>query len=443
LRIHFDITIIGGGILGTSIAYFLSSVCSSSNILLVEQESKVAFHTSSRNTGKVHAPFLYDPVNKKLFAKAASLGYDMWHKYSMLKKVQFNEDGVLEVATDESGIDRLQKYMKWGEANGLKLERNLKFLEDTEVKDIEPNVRCCAALYCLKDASTDYGSLAMSLLQDSESFGCKVLLGYRVKQIKRSGDVTTISLIKLENKEETGISTNFVINAAGGNALDIAHSMHVAKEYSDFHFRGEYWVAPPEYRDLTKLSIYSVPKYPEYPFLDPHWIVHLDRRCEVGPNAVPVFSPYAYRWTDNLRNALPKIIELSMTVGGRKIFYNRQFLTLASYELKSSLSKTAMINRVKEFLPQLKPAAFSQRGTAGIRSSLIDKEGKFVPDTLIINEYSSIHVLNFNSPGATGALPIAAMLVNKLAQDGIVSWSNCKATKSLWDIRLVADEMKG
>jgi L-2-hydroxyglutarate oxidase len=102
-----------------------------------------------------------------------------------------------------------------------------------------------------------------------------------------------------------------------------------------------------------------------------------------------------------------------------------------------------MINRVKEFLPQLKPAAFSQRGTAGIRSSLIDKEGKFVPDTLIINEYSSIHVLNFNSPGATGALPIAAMLVNKLAQDGIVSSSNCKATKSLWDIRLVADEMKG
>ena len=441
MRTHFDITIIGGGILGTSIASFLSSVCSSSNILLIEQERKVAFHTSSRNTGKVHAPFLYDPVKKKLFAKAASLGYDMWHKYSMLKKVQFNEDGVLEVATNERGIDRLQKYMKWGEANGLTLERNLRFLEQTEVKDMEPNVQGCAALYCLKDASTDYGTLAMRLLQDSESFGCKILLGYRVKQIKRSGDITNLSLIKLENKEEIGISTDFVVNAAGGNALDIAHSMHIAKEYTDFHFRGEYWISPSQYRDLTKLSIYSVPKYPDYPFLDPHWIVHVGRMCEVGPNAVPVFSPYAYRWSDNLKNAIPKIIESCMTVGGRKILYNRQFLTLASNELKSSLSKTAMINRVKEFLPQLRPAAFTQRGTAGIRSSLIDKEGKFVPDTLIINEYSSIHILNFNSPGATGALPIAAMLVNKLAQDGIISSSHGKEDKSLWDIEVVADDM--
>ena len=84
--------------------------------------------------------------------------------------------------------------------------------------------------------------------------------------------------------------------------------------------------------------------------------MHVGRRCEVGPNAVPVFSPYAYRWSDNLKNAIPKIIESCMTVGGRKILYNRQFLTLASNELKSSLSKTAMINRVKEFLPQLRPA---------------------------------------------------------------------------------------
>jgi L-2-hydroxyglutarate oxidase len=210
----------------------------------------------------------------------------------------------------------------------------------------------------------------------------------------------------------------YLINTAGGNAVDIAHGMGVAPEYTDLHFRGEYWEAPSEYHDLTKVSIYTVPKYPEYPFLDPHWILRIDGKREVGPNAVPVFSPYAYNWSTNVKYLIPKIFESSKT-GARKIFLNRQFLLLASSEVKSSLSKTAMINRAREFLPQLRPSSFTQRGTAGIRSSLIDRNGKFVDDTLIIKKEYSLHVLNYNSPGATGALPMAAMIANELVEGGI------------------------
>jgi (S)-2-hydroxyglutarate dehydrogenase len=50
--------------------------------------------------------------------------------------------------------------------------------------------------------------------------------------------------------------------------MDIAHSIGLATEYTDLHFRGEYWQAPEEFHDLTKISIYSVPKYPEPPPLD-------------------------------------------------------------------------------------------------------------------------------------------------------------------------------
>ena len=92
----YNIAIIGGGILGASLAYFLSSV-SHSKIILIEQEYDVAVHTSSRNTGKVHAPFIYDPVKKKIFAKAASIGYEMLQAYSHYKKILFKQDGVLEV----------------------------------------------------------------------------------------------------------------------------------------------------------------------------------------------------------------------------------------------------------------------------------------------------------------------------------------------------------
>jgi L-2-hydroxyglutarate oxidase len=436
----YNIAIIGGGILGASLAYFLSSV-SHSKIILIEQEYDVAVHTSSRNTGKVHAPFIYDPVKKKIFAKAASLGYEMWQAYSHYKKILFKQDGVLEVANDQIGIDILHKYMEWGEANGLLREQDFKFLDRNETKAIEPNVCCSSAIYCSKDASVDYGSLTKNLIQDCKSFGCTVLFGHRVKGISHSTVNKTLTLI-LEQGNEKKINTEFVVNAAGGNSVDIAHSLGIAMELTDLHFKGEYWIAPPEYNDLTKMSIYSVPKYPEYPFLDPHWIVRVDGRCEVGPNAVPVFGPYAYNLSKNLKYLIPKIFESSRMSGVRKIFFDKKFLFLASNELRSSLSKTTMINRVREFLPHLRASAFTQRGTAGIRSILIDRNGKFLPDTLIIKKDHSLHLLNYNSPGATGALPMAAMLVNRLIEDGLVVPNSSGAPKSLWDIRSISAKMQ-
>lgn len=428
------VTIIGGGVLGTSIAYFLSAHAKEpGSVALIEQEENIAQHTSSRNTGKVHAPFLYDPAKKKTFAKAASLGYEMWQKYSDHKGLPFKRDGVLEVALDDKGISRLHKYMEWGEANELG-KSELQLLDRNEVAKMEPNVRCASAIYCSKDASVNYGALALALMQDLQSFGCKLLLGHRAERISYNQGAYSVT-----TSQGTQVKAEYLINAAGGSSMDIAHMMGIAEGYTDLHFRGEYWLAPPQYHDLTKLSVYSVPKHPEYPFLDPHWIVRADGRREVGPNAVPVFGPYAYTWRKNLADMLPKIMESART-GARKIVFDRQFLSLASRELKSSLSKTAMINRVREFLPKIRPSAFTQRGTAGIRSSVIDKTGRFAPDTLVLERDSSLHVLNYNSPGATGALPMAASIAGKVIEAGALPAGG--KPRSLWDASTIAEKMK-
>lgn len=430
----YSIVVLGGGVLGTSIAYFLSGHAKDpGSIVLIEQEGNIGQHTSSRNTGKVHAPFLYDPVAKKTFAKAAALGYEMWAKFSERKKLVFKRDGVLEVALDDRGAERLRKYMQWGEANGLKREE-LQMLDQKQANAIEPNVHCISALYCSKDASVDYGALTLGLLDDLKSFGCKLAIGQKVIRIARKDAEYTIS-----TSSGKRITASHVVNTAGGNSMDIAHSMGVAKEYTDLHFRGEYWQAPDEYRDLTKLSIYSVPRHPEYPFLDPHWIVRADGRREVGPNAVPVFGPYAYGWRKNLADMIPKIVESSRT-GARRAVFDRQFLSLASSEFKSSISKSAMIARAREFLPALRASAFTKRGTSGIRSSVIDRMGKFVPDTLVMWEDSSVHILNYNSPGATGALPMAAMIASKIMK---MSWIRVsEKPESLWDATAIAEKMK-
>jgi len=66
-------------------------------------------------------------------------------------------------------------------------------------------------------------------------------------------------------------SSGFTI-FGGGNCLDIAKQFGLAKEYSDLHFRGEYWIADDKYKDFVKTTIYTVAEFKGYPFLDPHWI---------------------------------------------------------------------------------------------------------------------------------------------------------------------------
>ncbi|HJW20215.1 MAG TPA: FAD-dependent oxidoreductase [Candidatus Nitrosotalea sp.] len=408
-----DITIIGAGILGTSLAYFLSQITKKS-ILVLDQASQAGFHTSSRNTGKVHAPFIYDPQQKKIFAKSAQIGFEMWEQYCKQKNLAFKKDGVLEVALDEPGIKKLEKHMSWGEQNGLEKDDDIILLDGQDVKKQEPEVCCQKAIFCKKDASVDYGILTKYLMTDAKQNGTTFLLGTRAKDISDKKD-----FLEITTNHDYVIQTDLLINAAGGMSVDIAHKMDVLPDLTDIHFKGEYWQAEPEYKNLTKTSVYCVPTHFEYPFLDPHWIVRSNGICEVGPNAVPVFSPYGYTFSKNIQKMPSKILEM-LSSGAVKILFDSQFISLASDELLSSISKTIMINRIKKFLPNVNPKKFKHRGTSGIRSSVIDKDGKFVSDVVIAQGEKSLHILNYNSPGATGALPFAIHVISQMKDKGLV-----------------------
>ena len=431
----FDVVIIGGGILGTSLSYFLSSLNKSKKIAVIEQAHTVAFHTSGRNTGKVHAPYLYNPEKKKLFAKSAFHGYGMWEEYAKLKNLPFKKDGVIEVAMDQKGIKVLEKYLKWGKQNGLE-DKDIELIDKEGIKKIEPEIKCESALCVYRDASTDYSIFTNSIMQDSKETGTNFLLDTKVTKIKKENDKW---ILTLNNEHE--INAKFLINAAGGEAIDIAHSMDVAKKYTDVHFRGEYWKAPTEYNKLTKSSVYSVPEFPDYPFLDPHWIIRVDGSCEIGPNAVPVFSPHGYDAAENIKEFIPKMLEM-LNSGARKAVFDKQFQELAMNEIQSSMSKTAMVNRVKKFLPKIDANKITKKGTAGIRSSIIDDKGKFAPDVILIENEMSFHVLNYNSPGATGALPFAAHIVNHLNKVGLFSNDEEDAVCGPWKFSEIIEKLQ-
>ena len=435
MKDNFDLIIIGGGILGTSLSYFLSFLNKSKKIAVIEQEHSVAHHTSGRNTGKVHAPYLYNPEKKKLFANAAFHGYEMWKEYSKLQDLPFKEDGVIEVALDEKGIKILEKYLKWGKQNGLE-EKDIELIDKAKLKKIEPEIKCEAALYAHRDGSTDYSILTNSIMKDSKENGINFLFDKKITRIKKINDKWEITI-----NEDHKIFTDFLINAAGGKAIDIAHDIEIAKNLTDVHFRGEYWRTPKKYHNLTKTSVYSVPEFPDYPFLDPHWIIRVNGSCEIGPNAVPVFSPYGYDTTENIKEFIPKVFEM-LGSGARKAIFDKQFQELAFSEIQSSMSKSVMIERVKKFLPKINPKEITEKGTAGIRSSVINENGKFVPDVILLEEETSFHILNYNSPGATGALPFSAHVINQLHKKGLFENEDMEAQCGPWKFNDIIEKLE-
>jgi len=315
--------------------------------------------------------------------------------------------------------------MQWGNENGIP-SKDLELLDGKEVSKLEPNIECHSALFCKREASSDFGAFTKAIKKESEKQGTNFLLGKNVKDIKRNKKVSSIIF-----NDGSNISANLVINCAGGNSLDIAQMLGLATEYSDLHFRGEYWVADPQYSDLVKTTIYTVAEFKGYPFLDPHWIKKANGQAEVGPNAVPVPSPETYEgYIGDFGTSILKLKDV-VTGNARKLLFDSEFLSLISKEWLSSISKTAMIRRVQKFIPKIRPEFFSEKGTAGIRSPIITPQGKFLLDVMELENEHSFNIINYNSPGATGAPAYSAFIIKKLQEKGFLDYKQ-NPKESIW-----------
>ena len=428
----YDIAIIGGGILGTTISYWLSTLYDL-KICVIEKEPDVALHASTRNSGVIHYPFYINSKQKKNFAKAAFLSHEMWKSLANEKKIPWVQGGTIEIALDEEQHKTLEKYMIFGKENGL-TEDDISILDSNQLKQKEPNLTCHSGLYCTKEGSTNYGMLTKAVTELAKKNGINFLLKHNVEYVEETSN--EVNMIFSDN---SSITTNFVINCAGGNSLDIAKKFGLLDGYSDLHFRGEYWVADSDIKNLVKTNIYTVPRYLEFPFLDPHWIKKANGETEIGPNAVPVDSPEAYdSFITDIPTALSKISDI-VTGSARKLILNPDFISLVSKEFLSSVSKSAMVERVKKFIPGIKPGNFSKRGTSGIRTPVLSPDGDFVSEMIEIEGKNSFHIVNYNTPGATGAPAYSAFVVKKLQEKGILARSK-NQKNSIWNFNKIFEQ---
>ena len=58
---QFDIIVVGGGLVGLSVAFQIQQKLPSKKILLIEKENELSSHQSGRNSGVIHSGLYYKP----------------------------------------------------------------------------------------------------------------------------------------------------------------------------------------------------------------------------------------------------------------------------------------------------------------------------------------------------------------------------------------------
>ena len=198
------LVVIGGGILGLSVARE-ALIRGVDQVVVIEKESSIATHQSSRNSGVIHAGIYYKPGSFK--ASLCRKGMIKMKEYCRTKNIPVNECGKLIVAVSEDEEQRLSDLYEQGRHNGLK---NLRKLDKTEASSIEPNVAILKAIQVPEESIVDYKVVAKSYLNDILQLGGKILFKTTVSRIVNSN----ISAQVLISSDQL-IDADYVISCAG------------------------------------------------------------------------------------------------------------------------------------------------------------------------------------------------------------------------------------
>ena len=385
----FDFLVIGGGVIGISIARELKSRNPNSGVCILEKEHQCGLHASSRNSGVLHAGFYYTADSLK--ARFTKEGNQRLTKYCEVKNLALKKCGKLVVAQNESELVWLDELMTRARNNGVPLE----LITDEESQAIEPRAKTYQkALFSPTTASINPTELVKSLLSDAIQEG--VQLKTNTQYIHRVGK----SSIKTSN----GIfEAKYIINAAGLYADKIGRDFNFSKDYRILPFKGLYLYSN-EPLGALNTHIYPVPDLTN-PFLGVHFTITSDDKIKIGPTAIPAFWREQYQGWSNFN--MPELTEIILRQAGLFLSSNFDFKALAFRELKK-YSKPLLVSLAAKLAKGVDIKHYRQWGLAGIRAQLLNiRKKELEMDFVLEGDKQSMHILNAISPGLTCALPFA------------------------------------
>lgn len=389
----YDIAIIGGGIVGCATALALSRTGKYS-LVVIEAESRLAYHQSGNNSGVIHAGLYYKPGSLK--AKLCVTGRERLYRFCREYDIPHDNCGKLVVAVSEDQIPQLDSLAERGRANGI--EGIIK-LDSAGIREHEPHSSGIAGLYVPVTGIVDYIRVVEKYADLIVQGGGEIRTNTRVTNIISENN--TIRLVTSQGE----IECKNLINCAGLYSDRVARNAGVKPNLQIIPFRGEYYALKPEKRHLVKNLIYPVPD-PRFPFLGVHFTRRVDGTIEAGPNAVLAFSREGY---SHSQISLLELANMALYGGFWKMA--RKYWRMGLDEFHRSLDKSSFTKELQKLLPEIAEDDLTTGG-AGVRAQALESDGSLVDDFRIVEAENMIHVLNAPSPAATASLTIGEYIAD-------------------------------
>lgn len=393
-----DVLVVGGGIVGTTIALELRRRRPDLQIRLLDKEGATGLHASGRNSGVLHAGFYYGEDSLK--ARFCRDGNAELRAFCEREGLPVDPCGKLVVASTEAEVEGVRELARRGLANGV----DVRVISEAEARQIEPRVRTVEiALWSPSTAAADPKAVIAAMTERCRTEGIEVCLGERFQSV----DGARVSTSKRV------FEAAYVINCAGLYADRVARTFGFAEGVALLPFKGLYLVGDARARPLAT-HIYPVPDL-ELPFLGAHFTRTASGGLKIGPTALPVLSREHYGGLEGLRLSEGVDIvglQLGLLFGGQI-----PFTRLALREMRRMV-KRRLVEEAALLVDGLDPRAW-RWGAAGIRAQLLDlKTRSLIMDFKVEGDARSFHVLNAVSPAWTCSLPFARFVCDRIAEAG-------------------------
>jgi L-2-hydroxyglutarate oxidase LhgO len=362
-----DALIIGAGVVGLACARALAQ--RGLAVVVAERHPRAGQETSSRNSGVIHSGIYYPTGSLK--ATLCVAGRQRLYAYCEARGIEHRRCGKLIVA-QASQVDQLRSLHAKAIANGVD---DLAFLSSAEAAQLEPAVRCTAALLSPSTGIIDAHEYMLALLADIEAAQGVVAFNTELVRARVRGDGFVARLRSLD--EESDFACRYLVNCAGLQAIDLlervdgypAHRMRRA-----YFAKGNYFtcrgVKP--FRHL----VYPMPTEAS---LGLHATLDLDGTTRFGPDV---------EWVDEL-----------------------------DYRVDAARGASFYAS-IRQYWPDLPDGAL-QPSYAGIRPKLVGA-GQVAADFVIEGPEENgipglVNLLGIESPGLTSSLAIGDEVARRLS----------------------------
>jgi L-2-hydroxyglutarate oxidase LhgO len=362
-----DVVVIGGGVVGLAVARALAM--RGMETLVLEQHARPGQETSSRNSGVIHSGIYYPTGSLK--ARLCVRGRELLYQFCNLRGIAHNRCGKIIVAGERQG-DALRALHQRAVANGVS---DLIWLDAAQVSELEPEVRCAAALSSPATGIIDVHELMMTLLADLESAGGSLVLQSRL-QAARSVDAGIV--IEVDDGASSELHCRWLVNSAGLAAVDLLSRIHGYPRQrlrQSWYAKGNYFACH-GVRPFKRL-VYPMPNSAG---LGIHATLDLDGTTRFGPDVEWVEQP-----------------NYQVSASRAEVFYAA----------------------IREYWPGL-PDGSLQPAYAGVRPKLVGPESTAADFEI---ESPSVHgvpglinLLGIESPGLTSSMAIAEHVVEQVME---------------------------